>query len=124
MHGGRATPDQVLMAALDVRNIRANAGMAVWMVVIVRIHLRAAGVQAVAPLIQVTDHRLNISLRPSNVRPHLTPPTVEDGDPGDGWDGTLGGEVVQAGLYAWKLETRDLLLGVGQVYFGHVSLLR
>jgi len=45
-------------------------------------------------------------------------------DPGDGWDGTLGGEVVQAGLYAWKLETRDLLLGIGQVYFGHVSLLR
>jgi hypothetical protein len=34
------------MAGLDVRNIRANAGMAVWMVVIVRIHLRAAVVRS------------------------------------------------------------------------------
>lgn len=44
--------------------------------------------------------------------------------PGEGWDGRYGGAPAMDGVYAWRLDTRDLTEGSQHRYFGHVTLLR
>jgi gliding motility-associated-like protein len=45
-------------------------------------------------------------------------------NPDEGWDGTMGGEVIKTDIYVWKLETRDLFERINHEYIGHVSLLK
>ena len=45
-------------------------------------------------------------------------------DPNAAWDGTVGGTSVMDGVYAWRLETRDLITGRRHEYFGHVTRLK
>lgn len=45
-------------------------------------------------------------------------------DPNEGWDGKLGGEFAMTGVYAWRLDTRDLIAGFRHEYYGHVNLLK
>ena len=45
-------------------------------------------------------------------------------DPNEGWDGKLGGETAMTGVYAWRLDTRDLIAGFRHEYYGHVNLLK
>lgn len=45
-------------------------------------------------------------------------------DPDESWDGKLGGEFAMTGVYAWRLDTRDLIAGFRHEYCGHVSLLK
>jgi gliding motility-associated-like protein len=45
-------------------------------------------------------------------------------NPDEGWDGTMGGEIIKTDVYVWKLETRDLFERINREYIGHVSLLK
>lgn len=43
---------------------------------------------------------------------------------GEPWDGRVGGKPAVNGVYAWRLDTRDLVRGQGHRYMGHVTLVR
>lgn len=45
-------------------------------------------------------------------------------DPNEGWDEQLGGEFAMTGVYAWRLDTRDLIAGFRHEYYGHLNLLK
>lgn len=44
--------------------------------------------------------------------------------PGEAWDGRYGGAPAMDGVYAWRLDARDLTEGQQHQYFGHVTVLR
>nr|MDQ3101802.1 gliding motility-associated C-terminal domain-containing protein [Bacteroidota bacterium] len=44
--------------------------------------------------------------------------------PGDGWNGTFSGELVETEVYVWKLNFRDPLKVGQQQLIGHVTLLK
>ncbi|MGB1508085.1 MAG: gliding motility-associated C-terminal domain-containing protein, partial [Crocinitomicaceae bacterium] len=48
----------------------------------------------------------------------------ESNDNNQGWDGTYGGELVQDGLYTWKIEFKSISNDERFIHTGHVNLLK
>ena len=51
-------------------------------------------------------------------------PVFESRDPAVGWDGTFNNQLVQAGLYQWKIEGVESLTGLPVERYGYVNIFR